>query len=156
MTQQELRDRFSGGHIGDVLDYKKRLNEVADFLFGGLSVEAITANKTLTASDTNKVFLVGTDALTITLPATALGMKYTFINSGADGAVAITISPNANDKIMGSIANAAADSVSGGVDNKDIVNTKATANKGDRITLMADGADGWYIVDGVGIWASEG
>ncbi len=33
MTQQEFRDKFSGGHIGDVLDYKKRLNELADFVY---------------------------------------------------------------------------------------------------------------------------
>lgn len=153
MTQQKLRDRFSGGHLGDALDYKRRLNTLADTLFQ--RVQTIAASRTMTEADSNGIFLVGTDALTITLPATALGLKYTFINSGADGTVALTVAPNAKDKIMGTIANAAADSVSGGVDNKYIRNTKTTANKGDRITLVADGADGWYIVDGVGIWASE-
>lgn len=115
----------------------------------------VAADATLTAGDSGKVFLVGTDALTITLPATKKGLVYTFVNSGADGNNIITISPNANDAVYGSVANAASDSVSGGVDDKDIINTKATANKGDRITLIADGADGWYILDGVGIWASE-
>lgn len=118
-------------------------------------VVEIAADATLTAGDSGKVFLVGTDALTITLPATKKGLVYTFVNSGADGNNIITISPDADDAIFGSVANAAADSVSGGVDDKDIINTKATANKGDRITLMADGADGWYVLDGVGIWASE-
>jgi len=32
MTQQEFRDKFSGGHIGDALDYKNRLNILADFV----------------------------------------------------------------------------------------------------------------------------
>lgn len=119
------------------------------------AAETITASKTLTSSDSGKVFFIGTDALVITLPSTELGLSYTFINSGADGNNIITISPAADDAIYGSIANAAADSVSGGVDDKDIINTKATANNGDRITLVADGSGGWYIADGVGIWASE-
>lgn len=118
-------------------------------------VVEISADETLTTGASGKVFLVGTDALTITLPATKKGLAYTFVNSGADANNIITISPDANDAIYGSVANAAADSVSGGVDDKDIINTKATANKGDRITLIGDGVDGWYILDGVGIWASE-
>lgn len=120
-----------------------------------VGVEEITVDATLEAQDSGKVFLVGTDALTITLPATSAGLTYTFINSGADGNNIITISPAAADAIFGTVANAAADSVSGGVDDKDIINTKATANKGDRITLVADGVDGWFIADGIGIWASE-
>lgn len=120
----------------------------------GLVVE-LTASTTLTREDSGTTFLIGTDALAMTLPATFAGAKFTFINSGADGNNIITISPNANDAIFGTVANSAADSVSGGVDDKDIINTKATANKGDRITIVGDGVDGWYIVDGVGIWASE-
>ena len=115
-------------------------------------VETITAAKTLDAEDSGKVFLVGTDALTITLPATKSGLTYTFINTGADGAVLITVSPNASDAIDGTIANAAADSVCTGTDDGDLTNTKATANKGDRVTLVGDGSAGWYIVEGVGIW----
>ena len=118
-------------------------------------VVEITADKTISLDESGIVFLVGTDALTITLPATKKGTKYTFINSGADGNNLITISPNADDAIFGTIANAAADSVASGVADKDIVNTKATSNKGDRITLVGDGVDGWYIVEGVGIWASQ-
>lgn len=69
-------------------------------------------------------------------------------NGGADGAVAVTISPNANDKIMGpNIA---------GVDNKDRINTKATAKTGDFIVIVGDGVDGWDITREVGTWAAEG
>ena len=50
----------------------------------------ITANTTLDASNSGQVILVGTDALTVTLPsASTAGLRYTFINSGADGAVAL-------------------------------------------------------------------
>lgn len=121
----------------------------------GALIQEITADTTLGLGDSGTVYLVGTDALTVTLPATKKGAKFTFINSGADGNNLITISPNEDDAIIGTIANASADSVSGGVADKDIINTKATANKGDRITLIGDGVDGWYIVEGVGIWASE-
>jgi len=119
------------------------------------SVEAITASATLSYEDSGTVFLVGTDALVITLPPTKVGVTYTIVNSGADGNNIITISPDAADAIFGTVANAAADSVSGGVVDKNLVNTKATANKGDSVTLVGDGVDGWYIVSGVGIWASE-
>jgi len=118
-------------------------------------VVEVTADVTLTPEDSGSTFLVGTDALTITLPPTKKGVKYKFINSGADANNIITVSPDANDAIIGTVQNAAADSVSGGVDDKDIINTKATSNKGDYIELEGDGADGWYIVGGVGIWASE-
>ncbi|WP_428743248.1 hypothetical protein [Tenacibaculum sp.] len=119
------------------------------------NVETLTANKTLTVEDSGKTFNIGTDALVITLPATALGLKYTFRNIGADGNNIITISPNAADAVFGTVQNAAADSVASGAADKDIINTKATANRGDFITLEADGVDGWYITGGVGIWASE-
>jgi hypothetical protein len=118
-------------------------------------VQTIVASSALSNTDSGTKYLVGTDALVVTLPATKKGVEFTVINSGADGNNIITISPVAGDAIIGSIANAAADSVSGGVDGKDIINTKSTANKGDRITLIGDGDSGWYIVEGVGIWASE-
>ena len=118
-------------------------------------VEVIGASATLSNTDSGTKYLVGTDALVVTLPATKKGVEFTIINSGADGNNIITISPAVGDAIIGTIANASADSVSGGVDGKDIINTKATANKGDRITLIGDGASGWYIVEGVGIWASQ-
>lgn len=118
-------------------------------------VVEVTADVTLTPEDSGTTYLVGTDALTVTLPPTKKGVRYKFINSGADGNNIITVSPNASDAIFGTVQNAAQDNVSGGTDDKDIINTKATANKGDYIILEGDGADGWYIVGGVGIWASE-
>lgn len=120
----------------------------------------ITANTTLTKDNHDQVIAIGTDALTVTLPAVGVytapaGTVFHFLNIGADGNNIITISPNADDAIFGTIANSAADSVASGADDKDFVNTKATANKGDRVTLISDGSTGWYIVGGVGIWASE-
>ncbi len=112
-------------------------------------VETITASKTLTYNDSGKVFLVGTDALTITLPPTKIGVRYTFVNSGADDAVLITVSPNASDKIIGTIAAV----VMTASDDGDLTNTKSGANKGDWATIVGDGSAGWYIVGGDGVWA---
>lgn len=124
----------------------------------GYAVDTITADKTFTIADSGKVFAIATDALTLTLPAITannVGMSITVVNTGADGNNIVTISPAATDSVSGTIANSAADSVAGGVVDKDIINTKATANKGDRITLTAVALTEWYITDGVGIWASE-
>ena len=123
-----------------------------------VSQNTVTTSTDIGANQAGEEFNVGTDALTLTLPkiySTNLGMEFTFRNIGADGNNIITISPNAADGVNGSIANAAADSVASGTVNKDIINTKATANKGDWITIKAVALTAWYITGGVGIWASE-
>ena len=101
---------------------------------------------------------VATDAIVMNLPiitADTIGMEFTFRNTGADGAVLLSIDPNAVVGFNGSIANAAADSVASGVVGKKLNNTKATANNGDYVTLKAVALTKWFIVGGVGIWASE-
>jgi hypothetical protein len=113
---------------------------------------------TLTDSDSGIEQNMATDAKVYTLPlitSSTLGLTLIFRNTGADGNNLITISPNALDGINGTIANAAADSVAGGVVNKNLVNTKATSNKGDFVVLTAVSLTEWYISGGVGIWASE-
>jgi len=115
----------------------------------GNYVETVTADQSLSYNDSGKVFLVGTDALTITLPATRAGVKYTFVNSGDDDGVLVTISPNSSDKIIGTIA-AVQTSAS---DDGDLTNTKSGANKGDWATIVGDGDAGWYIIGGDGVWA---
>lgn len=129
--------------------------------------ELVTDDRTLTAADHGKTFFIATDAKTFNLPATVLGLKYTFVNTGADGNNIITINPVTADAIIGNVpashgANADATTANGLVSqssaaaNKDFVNTKTTANQGDRLTIIGDGVDGWVIVEGVGVWASEG
>ena len=122
------------------------------------SQNTVTASTTFTAADAGKEYNVATDALVLTLPlidANNIGMTFTFRNTGADGNNLITLDPNAADGFNGSIANAAADSVASGVVNKDLVNTKATANNGDFVTITAVAATKWYVTGGVGIWASQ-
>ena len=117
-------------------------------------VQSITASTTLTAGDSGKVFTVATDALVITLPAVAAGLKFTFVNTGADANNIITISPESTDAIWGTITLAASVVDLGGVDNKDLILTKSTSIKGDSATLVSDGTD-WYVTASTGIWAAE-
>jgi hypothetical protein len=126
---------------------------------GRMAVD-VTENKTLAIKDCGVVQNVITDALTITLPATTIGYRYTVRNGGAhasgaperssgDESVLITISPNSNDMIAGMEVTAAND--------KDFTNTKATAKVGDEISLIGDAAagNGWNVVEVKGIWAKE-
>lgn len=115
--------------------------------YGDGPKETISTNKTLDAQDTGKTFFVDTDALTVTLPATATALDCTIVNIGAFGGVAVNVSPAAADKIMGpDIA---------GTDNKDLINTKATAQRGDLVSLYSGHADGYTVRELVGTWAEE-
>lgn len=113
-----------------------------------VSRETLSADTTLAEADVGKIIDVDTDAKVLTLPATVVGMRFRIRNAGADGAVLVTVSPNAADKIMGVGITSA--------DNKDLLNTKATAKKGDYIDLLGDGVNGWYVQELRGTWAREG
>ena len=43
----------------------------------------------------------------------------------------------------------------GGVDNKDYINTLATAKPGDRVELMYESANGYIVTRQIGTWAAE-
>lgn len=107
--------------------------------------EILTANKTLDAEDTGKVFRVQTNAITITLPATVVGLVFQ-IECDVDG-VGFNVSPNASDKIMGPDY--------AGADNKDYILTAASAEKGDKIVLHGDGANGYFVANLIGTWTQE-
>ena len=118
----------------------------------------VTENKTLAAVDGGVVQNVLTDAITITLPSTAAGLVFTVRNggdndasaavgSGYNGSMAVNLSPAAADLITGVLATP--------VDNKDLINTKATAQVGDEVTVTGGDANGWNITNIKGIWARE-
>lgn len=120
------------------------------------NVVTLTANETLTSGDSGKTFLIGTDALVITLPATELGAEFTFINIGAAGNNIITVSPQAADGIAGTITLASSIVTRVGTVDTDLVNTKATSTKGNAVTIVGTGVAGtgaWYIKNSTGIWA---
>lgn len=124
----------------------------------GFTQLLVTDDTTVLESHDATEFNIATDAKTFSMPlitAENLGLKYRFRNTGADGAIALTLSPNALDAFHGTVANAAADSVAGGAVDKNLVLTKATANKADWIEVTAVALTEWNITGGIGIWASE-
>jgi len=111
----------------------------------GTAMEFVSSSKTLDAGDSGVWQVLTADAQTITLPATATGLRYRIVNGMADGACLVTISPNASDKITGyGLA---------GADDEDVLNTKATAKFGDYLDILGNGGDGWIVQAGAGIWA---
>lgn len=105
------------------------------------------ATKTLDAEDTGKVICC-TVTTVVTLPATATALdNVTLLCVAPFGTAQISADPAAADKIMG--PNLA------GTDNKDLINTLATARRGDFVTLRAGHADGYTVTELKGIWASE-
>ena len=88
-------------------------------------------------------------ACVFTLPAVAdVKGDIWIINGCADGTL-MTISPDSSDKFVWDVAGAA------GTNNKDIINTAATAKKGDYVKLRYASADGWAIKEMGGTWADE-
>jgi hypothetical protein len=126
---------------------------VGDVTFGSTLLSdvqgAVTKsdNYTLAAADSGLVVKCATDGVVFTLPATVAGMTFTILNTGADGTVGISLSPDAADKIQGGGLAAA--------DNEDLINTKATAKKGDMIRVVGDGADGWFVQEIRGVWSEQ-
>ena len=93
--------------------------------------------------------VIQTVACVFTLPAVAdVQGDIWIINGAADGTLC-TISPNGSDKFVWDVAGAA------GTDNKDLVNTAATAKKGDYVKLRYGAAAGWSIKEMGGTWADE-
>ncbi len=121
----------------------------------------VTSNKTLTLADQGIVQNVQADGIVITLPATSAGATFVIRNggvpvsngptgTGANGSVLVAVSPAAADAIAGNGFTAAV--------NKDALNTKATSQVGDEITLVGSGATGvtaWTLQEVIGVWARE-
>ncbi|CAE7161646.1 B [Symbiodinium microadriaticum] len=109
-------------------------------------VEAITGAKTLDNQDSGKIFFVTSTAV-ITLPATAIENEFTVVNGGPFGTVQPSIDPVAADGVL------APDS--SGVDDKDWINTLATAQRGDYVRLHGGRVAGYFVTEQRGIWAAE-
>jgi hypothetical protein len=100
----------------------------------------------VTSTDAGKTFYVES-TVTFTLPAIAIGNTFTFVYAGKDGEATLTLSPNASDGI--SFKGSA-------TDDKDLILTKATAKRGDYVTIASlSGIDAWQVTAVRGIWAKE-
>ena len=112
------------------------------------SRELFSANSTLDATDCGRCLFVDTDAVVLTLPAIADGLGgVKIVNIAAFGAAKVSIDPQAVDMILGPGIT--------GADNKDLINTKATAKRGDYVVIDLGDADGYVVTEMVGTWARE-
>lgn len=112
--------------------------------------ELVIGNKTLVAADTGKTFVVPSGTSIFTLPATAVGLVYTFQYIGQDGQGQIQVSPVAADGIA---------AVGSAVVNKDLILASATIKQGDYVTIIsgygATGVTAWHMTQQRGIVTKE-
>jgi hypothetical protein len=114
--------------------------------WAGWTCEAIAGAKTLDLEDSGKAFFVTATAV-VTLPATAVDMYAALVCMAPYGTAQISADPAAADKIVGPDLT--------GADNKDYINTSATAQRGDYLVLKGGHTDGYIICAKKGTWAAE-
>ena len=142
------KDVKISGNGALIVNEKTVVNGNGSIVNGAAASLAKTAAYTMAAADSGLVTTVTANGATvITLPATVVGYSFTIVNGSEDGKGAISIDPNASDKIVGG-------SLTGG-DGKKFTNTLATSNKGDLLKVVADGVNGWFVTEMVGTWAAE-
>jgi hypothetical protein len=134
-------------------------NSTAYRLTDGRIAVNVTEAKTLTVADQGYVQNVIYANGVVSVPATATAGQWTVRNGGVpktgapagtgDNGNAISVSPVAADAIEGGVTGTA-------VDNKDLINTAATARVGDEVTILNNGrTEGPSVVALKGVWARE-
>ena len=128
-----------------MMEIECRVGEVDEF---GPNTSRVTKTDDYTTLDVDngRIIYLGVNAKTITLIATVAGYKITVVNAGGFGVAGIILDFNAADKSLGGCGLAA------GADGAAITNTKATAQRGDFITLIGDGTAGWNVAGLRGTW----
>lgn len=156
MLKESFQSLYSNGvsqHLRGLMPFHGLSGMVHRALFSELVT--VEGNRAITADDHNKTFMVKADA-TLTLPAATAaiaGLRVTARMNAARTTVQITFTPATGDGIYGT-TNASTNVVFSGTDNASIKNTKASAEKGDCITLECDGVNGWFVASCHGIWAN--
>lgn len=117
--------------------------EVSGALIGGIKPVSKSAGATLTTSEVYGHFVThsGASPATFVLPAVVVGM---FVSIYAETAQAITVDPNASDRI-----------ILDGTALADGVAIVSSGDAGDVVTLYGDSTDGWTVISRGGAWASE-
>lgn len=117
--------------------------------YGGVYETLAASTLTLDVQDNAKVIFITVDAV-VTLPAVAVPVDCTLVNMGAYSTVQISVDPDSNDLIH-------APNIAGTI-NKDHINTKASAQRGDLVQTSsgAGDADGPIVRNQIGTWAQEG
>jgi hypothetical protein len=113
--------------------------------FEGYLHESVATSRTIAATDSGKVLWITADAQTFTLPSVEGLSGVIIANAGAYGAFGITVAAGATDMVEGANITAA--------DNKGLINTKATAQRGDFVEIDYSDANGYVARRIRGTWA---
>ena len=109
----------------------------------------VAGNNTPASVDNGTMYWMDSDGGTATLPAIAVGVhNVRVINAGAFGTQLISVDLDGGDSMEGPGITAA--------DGKGLLNTKATARRGDRLDVKMVDTIGYTAYNVVGIWALEG
>lgn len=121
-------------------------NGIASFLVDS-NAEIKTENHTvINKTDSGKTLVSSFDGMIYDMASLTIGEVVTFVNMADDGQASVAISPFSGESIT-----YAGDAT---ID-LDLINTKATAKKGDYVTLASLGGTSWQVTSARGIWAKE-
>lgn len=112
-------------------------------------IEKIADFTVTLGTDSGKIFSSKLDGMVFSLPSLVggTGNTTTYVNTAEDGEATMNISPSVLDGVT---------YVGDATDDKDLINPKATAKKGDYVTLASlDGVISWQVVAVRGIWIKE-
>lgn len=113
----------------------------------GRLAETLSAGTlTLDIQDSGKVICVTADAV-VTTAVYTVKSDVVLLNCGPYGTVSINVSPYSGELVQGPDI--------GGTTDKDLINTKATANRGDFVRLQGGDAGGALVVQKKGTWTTE-
>jgi len=113
---------------------------------GRLAETLAGPTKTLAITDSGKVMCVTGDCV-VTVPAYTVNLDTIVLNCGAYSTVKISIDPDSGSLVQG--PNLA------GTTDKDLINTKATAQRGDYVRLKGGDTGGFIAAELKGVWATE-
>lgn len=113
--------------------------------FDGYLHESVATGRAIAATDVGKVLWITADAQTMTLPSIEGLSGVVIANAGAYGAIGITVAAGGTDMVEGANITAA--------DAKGLINTKATAQRGDFAEFDYGDANGYAARRVRGTWA---
>ncbi len=120
---------------------------------GRLSLENISADRTLTVEDTGKVFLMDATGEDITIPnptdASCRGVHYTFVCNAKISSSSWTVTSLGTDLMHGQLGaggTGEADVISAGTGQEKYTFVSGAADEGDSITVFSTGT--YWIVTG--------
>lgn len=125
------------------------VSQTAASRMGVIDIKTVTADTTLTASDSGKIIFMNPTGIDITLPSAAAGLNFEIILNADNSTTACTIvQAAASEDFYGHVFTSEKEDAGTDGDTGESANTKITfatsAMKGDRVSLVSDGTV-WFV-----------